>query len=51
MFWQLASAANRALPAETAHRLAVSAMKFGFVPAAMQADSRFNSPLEHGKKV
>lgn len=40
MFWQLASAANRALPAETAHRLAVSAMKFGFVPAAMQADAQ-----------
>ena len=40
MFWQLASAANRALPAETAHRLAVSAMKFGFVPAATVAEKQ-----------
>ena len=32
MFWKIAAASNRKLPAETAHNVAVQAMRIGLVP-------------------
>ncbi len=39
MFWRIASAVTKALPAETAHQLAVRAMHLGFVPSAPTPDT------------